>query len=215
MSRHLGGVHISAAFMCLLTILDFARINASDLCRSSAGTQSKNLANLLKSEAETLVRTYIEAQGEGFPQSSSECKEEVSGFPVGDITARESPEMLQSIYFTLKSIDRHFKTILQQLSDLGFPATDPLQMKLKVAQERVLHLAANIKCMLTVPPPEVKIPPSVTIRGIYKQKKYGCTVLRKYSEFLTQVVRGLSHQTGTKLKKRYIHSHHARLQRLP
>ncbi|XP_028680724.1 uncharacterized protein LOC114668882 [Erpetoichthys calabaricus] len=211
MSQHLGGVHVSAAFMCLLTILDFSRINASNLCGSSVGTQSKKLANLLKNEAELLVRTYIEAQGEGFPQSSSECKEEVSGFPVGDITAREPPEMLQSIYVTLKNIDRHFKTILQQLSDLGFSAMDPLQMKLKEAQKRVLHLAANIKCLLTEPPPEVKIPP-VTTRGIYKQKKYGCTVLRKYSEFLTQVVRGLSHLTE---KKRYIHPHRARLQRLP
>ncbi|MGH0178220.1 UNVERIFIED_CONTAM: hypothetical protein FKN15_076589 [Acipenser sinensis] len=100
-------------------------------------------------------------------------------------------EMLHSIYVTLRHLDGHFQTLRRQQLDLVSPPSDPLHKKLTDTHNRIQDLAGNIKCLLEEVPPEISITSSSSGRGVFKQKMVGCTVLRKYSEFLKQVQDGL------------------------
>ncbi|MGH0182645.1 UNVERIFIED_CONTAM: hypothetical protein FKN15_010233 [Acipenser sinensis] len=138
-------------------------------------------------------KVLLSKQGEGFPQTTSLCKEPVEGFPEGQVTDMKPNEMLRSIYVTLRHLDGHFQTLRRQQLDLVSPPSDPLHKKLTDTHNRIQDLAGNIKCLLEEVPPEISITSSSSGRGVFKQKMVGCTVLRKYSEFLKQVVSGLNH----------------------
>ncbi|XP_041083250.1 uncharacterized protein LOC121299537 isoform X1 [Polyodon spathula] len=183
----------TSALMYILVMSHVARLSTAKLCGAAVVTQSRKLANFLQDQSEDLLKTYISKQGEGFPQTTSFCTATVEGFPEGNVSDMKPKEMLRSIYITLRHLDGHFQTLRQQQLGLVSPPSDPLHKKLADTHNRIQDLAGNIKCLLEEVPPEISITSSSSGRGIFWQKVFGCTVLRKYSEFLKQVVSGLSH----------------------
>ncbi|KAK1156498.1 hypothetical protein AOXY_G25476 [Acipenser oxyrinchus oxyrinchus] len=183
----------TSALMYILVMSHVARLSTAKLCGTAADIQSRKLANFLQNQSEDLLKTYMSKQGEGFPQTTSLCKEPVEGFPEDKVTDMKPNEMLRSIYVTLRHLDGHFQTLRWQQLDLVSPPSHPLHKKLTDTHNRIQNLAGNIKCLLEEVPPEISITSSSSGRGVFRQKMVGCTVLRKYSEFLKQVVSGLNH----------------------
>ncbi|XP_069038070.1 IL-6 subfamily cytokine M17 [Lepisosteus oculatus] len=157
--------------------------------------KSLKLAKLMKKDSEQLLKTYAFKQGDIYRICTLV---QLKVVPDVGITGKEPVERMQSIYTSLIHFKGLFDTISEQQRDLLYPADDTLHSMLIEAQSRIKDLANNL--LMTFPKLSVvkgQESSPLANGNYFQQKLFGCSVLKKYTEFLSQVVKELS-DFGTK-----------------
>lgn len=123
----------------------------------------------------------------------------VDNAPDPEINGFEPAEKLQSIYTKLKLFQEHLAAVKEQQIQLQEPSNSLLG-KLRNAHERLGDLAWNVNIALQcLKPNELITVGSITNspRNTFQQKVYGCVVLTRHKEFLSQVFHELKKLRNT------------------
>lgn len=136
------------------------------------------------------------------------CKISINNVPDPNISGLDPSERIVSIYSHIQAFLPHFKRVYEQQTDLQLP-TNTLMTELTRVSNRSSSLAAMVNCIyqslfpnMPVPEPAggpTSLPPS---QNIFQQKVYGCVVLKRYKEFLSNVARELRTVKNQVCKKR-------------
>lgn len=128
--------------------------------------------------------------------------------PVSTISGHSTSERISSVYTRLKEFLPHLKTVMEQQKDID-PPTNPVAEGLKHMTLHVDRSSQIVNCLLQVLQPNIPIPePAQRPTGIppaqntFQQKAYGCTVLSRLQEFLSQAFQELKSLRGTKCRRR-------------
>ena len=145
------------------------------------------------------------SQGEG---SELYCKTSFNNVPDTNIAGLDPSERIASIYTHLQAFFPHYKRVFEQQTDLQLAGSALLTELVKVSN-RSITLANKINCLyqslfpnLPLPEPAggpTPLPPS---QNVFQQKVYGCVVLKRYKEFLSNVAREMKTLKGKVCKKR-------------
>lgn len=125
------------------------------------------------------------------------CKMSINNVPDPNISGLDPSERMLSTYSHLRAFLPHLRRVTEQQTDLQTPSS-PLLSELTNAYNRTSGLANQINCIYqnvfpNMPIPEpvdgpTSVPPS---QNVFQQKVYGCVVLRRFKEFLSQAMREL------------------------
>ena len=136
------------------------------------------------------------------------CKISFNNVPDPNIAGLDPSERIASIYTHLQAFFPHYRRVLEQQTDLQLPGSTLLTELVKVS-DRSSALANKISCLhqslfpnLPLPEPAggpTPLPPS---QNIFQQKVYGCVVLKRYKEFLSNVVKEMRTLKSKVCKKR-------------
>ncbi|XP_055055475.2 IL-6 subfamily cytokine M17 [Misgurnus anguillicaudatus] len=167
--------------------------------------KSLKLTKFMNSTAAQLLKTYKASQGDS---TDLICEVHMDNVPLSTITGQSISERMLSVYTRLKEFLPHLKTVMEQQIDLD-PPTNPVAEGLKDMITRVGHISAHVKCLIEFVMPNIPIPePAERPTGIppalntFQQKAYGCIVLSRLQEFLSQAFHELKSLRGKKCRKR-------------
>ncbi|KAL0965651.1 hypothetical protein UPYG_G00283980 [Umbra pygmaea] len=202
MSGHVRNMYptqsISQAITTLISLLLVTAIHSSSAeaeCRNKLCAislrKSLKLTNLIHKESANLLKIYKTSQGDmidGLCQMSSD------NVPDPNISGLDPSERMLSIYSHCNAFLPHLARVAEQQTDLQLPSS-PLPSELLLARTRIRDLASQINCIYqnlfpNLPTPHqstdspTSIPPS---QNVFQQKVYGCVVLKRLKEFLSQV----------------------------
>ncbi|KAM4634093.1 IL-6 subfamily cytokine M17 [Polymixia lowei] len=189
---------LSMTLLSLLLVMAVDSTRTETLCRNqqcgSSLQQTLKLTRLIHKESVDLNRIYKASQGD---LSELFCKISNNNVPDPSISGLDPSERILNIYTHLEAFFPHLKRVFEQQTDLQLPPS-PLLTELTIVRHRSSGLAALINCLyqglfpnLPVPQPAegpTSLPPPL---NVFQQKVYGCVVLKRYKEFLSNVAREL------------------------
>lgn len=136
------------------------------------------------------------------------CDMQMDNVPISTISGQSIFERVSSVYTRLKEFLPHLKTVMEQQKDFE-PPTNPVAEGLKHMIAHVDRIAPIVNCLLQVLQPNIPIPePAERPTGIppaqntFQQKAYGCIVLSRLQEFLSQAFHELKSLRGKKCRRR-------------
>ncbi|KAI1882421.1 hypothetical protein AGOR_G00250520 [Albula goreensis] len=154
--------------------------------------RSTRLSRLMTKQAEDLLTTYIASQGDF---SDLFCKLPVNDIPRAEISGRGSLERLRNVHATLGQFQQHIAMVTEEQRNLQAPGS-PLLAGLEGAQAQVTNLAASVAALLQILHPNIPTeadgsrpydPALAAARNVFQQKIYGCAVLSRHRDFLSNV----------------------------
>ncbi|XP_029921740.1 IL-6 subfamily cytokine M17 isoform X1 [Myripristis murdjan] len=195
--------------LSLLLVMAVDSTRSVTLCRNQqCGNflqQTLKLTRLIHKESVDLIKIYKTTQGD---MSELFCKISINNVPDPNISGLDPSERIVSIYSHIQAFLPHFKRVYEQQTDLQLP-TNTLMTELTRVSNRSSSLAAMVNCIyqslfpnMPVPEPAggpTSLPPS---QNIFQQKVYGCVVLKRYKEFLSNAARELRTVKTQVCKKR-------------
>ena len=127
--------------------------------------------------------------------------------PDPDISGLDPSARIQSMYSNTQIFLPHLQRVTEQQTDLQI-ISSPLLSKLSQACSRTSSLGSQISCIYQPFFPNspllepVGVPTPLPLsQNIFQQKVYGCVVLKRLKEFLsnaTREIKALKHQICTK-----------------
>lgn len=128
--------------------------------------------------------------------------------PLSTISGQSISERIFSVYTHLKEFLPHLKTVMEQQKDFD-PPTNPVAEGLKHMITHVDRISLIVNCLLQVLKPNIPIlEPAERPTGIppaqntFQQKAYGCIVLSRLEEFLSQAFHELKSLRGRRCRRR-------------
>ncbi|XP_067107061.1 IL-6 subfamily cytokine M17 isoform X1 [Osmerus mordax] len=190
----------------LVMVVDASRAGKS--CRSQAcGSslqRSWRFTRLLHKESDDLLKIYKTSQGD---LSELFCKMSMDNVPDPDISGLDPSARIQSMYSHIKTFLPHLQRVTEQQTDLQI-FSNPLLSKLSDTYSRTSSLGSQISCIYQMLFPNSPLlepagepTPLPLSQNIFQQKVYGCVVLKRLKQFLsnaTREIKALKHQTCTK-----------------
>ncbi|XP_071401639.1 IL-6 subfamily cytokine M17 [Centroberyx affinis] len=215
MNGHVKNMYFQQSMESATTLLSLLLVMAVDstrtvtLCRNqqcgNSLQQTLKLTRLIHKESVDLIRIYKATQGD---MSELFCKTSINNVPDPNISGLDPSERIASIYTHVQAFFPHLKRVYEQQTDLQLPTT-MLLTELTRVSNRSSSLAALVNCIyqslfpnLPVPEPArepTSLPPS---QNTFQQKVYGCVVLKRFKEFLSNVARELRTLKTQVCKKR-------------
>ncbi|XP_056147071.1 IL-6 subfamily cytokine M17 [Lampris incognitus] len=191
-------IRTATTLLSLLLVMAVGPSKTITLCKNQQSgnslQQTLKLTRLIYKESVDLLRIYKISQGD---MSELFCKISNNDVPEPDISGLDPSERIASIYTHLQAFDPHFKRVFEQQTDLQLPPSALLKA-LSIVSNRSSSLTSLINCMyqslfpnLPLPEPAwgpTSLPPS---QNIFQQKVYGCIVLKRYKEFLSNAAKEL------------------------
>ncbi|XP_036386045.1 IL-6 subfamily cytokine M17 [Megalops cyprinoides] len=185
------------ALLSLLLVLNTERAHTAVPCRNGECVcllpKSIRLSKFMKKEADDLLKTYMDSQGDF---SELFCQMPVNGVPDAEITGHGTLERLGNIYTKLGLFLKHITVVTEEQQNLQDPE-NPLFQLLADAKAHIGNLATNIKYILQALYPNDTIPEAAEIlprapsRNVFQQKIHGCVVLLRHRDFLSHVLQEL------------------------
>ncbi|NP_001073302.1 IL-6 subfamily cytokine M17 precursor [Danio rerio] len=156
-----------------------------------------------------LLDTYKASQGDS---TDLICEMQMDNVPVSTISGQTESERILSMYSHLKAFLPHLKTVMEQQRDLD-PPTNPVTEGINSLITHVRHMAVRVNCLLQILQPNIPIPEPAErptgippAQNIFQQKVYGCIVLTRLQQLLSQAVqeqKSLKGKTCRRTKKNY------------
>lgn len=136
------------------------------------------------------------------------CDMQMDNVPVSTNSGQTMSERILSVYTHLKEFLPHMKTVMEQQKDLN-PPTNPVVKGLHSMITHVRHIALQVNCILQTLQPNIPIPEPAErptgippAQNIFQQKAYGCIVLSRLQELLSQAVQEQRSLKGKMCRKR-------------
>ncbi|XP_028830100.1 IL-6 subfamily cytokine M17 [Denticeps clupeoides] len=197
----------------ILLLISVASVRTGLSCGNQSCGRSLNssikLTRLMHAQSVKLLKSYKSSQGDS---AEFICHVQIDNVPEADISELDVSKRMLSIYARLKEFSPHFKRVLEQQTDLQ-PHATPLLTDLTSTQERLHHISHRVNCLLQIllpntpipEPPEgpTGVPPS---QNTFQQKAYGCVVLTRFKDFLSQTMKELRNRKGKLCKRRTLKS---------
>ncbi|KAI2664658.1 Ciliary neurotrophic factor [Labeo rohita] len=179
----------------ILILIAVELVNPTMSCKHENCSQnlhrSLKLTRLMRKRTAELLKIYKVSQGDS---ADLICDMQMDNVPVSTVTGQTTSERILSVYTHLKEFLPHMRTVMEQQKDLN-PPTNPVVEGLNGMITHVRHIALRVNCILqilqpNIPVPEpaerpTRIPPA---QNIFQQKAYGCVVLSRLQELLSQAV---------------------------
>ncbi|XP_057216123.1 IL-6 subfamily cytokine M17 isoform X2 [Triplophysa rosa] len=167
--------------------------------------RSLKLTKFMNVTTAQLLKTYKASNGDS---TDLICDMKMVNVPVSTISGQSISERISSVYTRLKEFLPHLKTVVEQQKDFE-PPTNPVAEGLKHMIAHVDRISPIVNCLLQVLKPNIPIPePAERPTGIppaqntFQQKAYGCIVLSRLQEFLSQAFHELKSLRGKKCRRR-------------
>ncbi|XP_016333681.1 IL-6 subfamily cytokine M17 [Sinocyclocheilus anshuiensis] len=167
--------------------------------------RSLKLTRLMSKRTAELLETYKASQGDS---ADLICDMQMDNVPVSTISGQTMSERILSVYTHLKEFLPHMKTVMEQQKDLN-PPTNPVVEGLHSMITHVRHIALRVNCILQILQPNIPIPEPAErptgippAQNIFQQKAYGCIVLSRLQELLSQAVQEQKSLKGKMCRKR-------------
>ncbi|XP_051552267.1 uncharacterized protein LOC127439979 [Myxocyprinus asiaticus] len=153
--------------------------------------RSLKLTRFMNWSTSELLKTYKASQGDS---TDLICEMQMDNVPVSTISGQRIPERILSVYTHLKEFLPYLRTVMEQQKDLE-PPTNPVAEGLNSMIKHVRHFALMVNCILQMLQPNIPIPEPAErptgippAQNIFQQKAYGCIVLSRLQELLSQAV---------------------------
>ncbi|XP_073697400.1 IL-6 subfamily cytokine M17 [Garra rufa] len=166
---------------------------------------SLKLTRLMSKRTAELLEIYKTSQGDS---ADLICDMQMDNVPVSTVTGQTISERILSIYTLLKEFLPHLRTVMEQQKDLN-PPTNPVAEGLNRVITHVRHIALRVNCILQILQPNIPIPEPAEkptgippAQNIFQQKAYGCVVLSRLQELLSQAVQEQKSLKGKLCRKR-------------
>ncbi|XP_016409021.1 uncharacterized protein LOC107740965 [Sinocyclocheilus rhinocerous] len=166
---------------------------------------SLKLTRLMRKRTTELLETYKASQGDS---ADLICDMQMDNVPVSTVSGQTILQRIMSVYTHLKEFLPHMKTVMEQQKDLN-PPTNPVAEGLNRIITHVRHIAVRVNCILEILQPNIPIPEPAErptgippAQNIFQQKAYGCIVLSRLQELLSQAVQEQKSLKGKMCRKR-------------
>ncbi|XP_059406680.1 IL-6 subfamily cytokine M17 [Carassius carassius] len=167
--------------------------------------RSLKLTKSMAKRSAELLETYKTSQGDS---ADLICDMQMDNVPVSTISGQTMSERILSVYTHLKEFLPHMKTVKEQQKDLN-PPTNLVVEGLHSMITHVCHIALRVNCILQILQPNIPIPEPAErptgippAQNIFQQKAYGCIVLSRLQELLSQAVQEQKSLKGKLCRKR-------------
>lgn len=135
------------------------------------------------------------------------CEMQMDNVPVPTISGQTESERILSIHSHLKAFLPHLKRVMEQQQDLD-PPTNPVTEGINRVITHVRHMAVRVNCLLQILQPNIPIPEPAEkptgippAQNIFQQKAYGCIVLTRLQQLLSQAVQEQKSLKGKTCKR--------------
>ncbi|KTF96012.1 hypothetical protein cypCar_00012490 [Cyprinus carpio] len=193
----------------ILILIAVELVHPTMSCKNEKCSQllhrSLKLTRLMSKRSADLLETYKASQGDS---ADLICDMQMDNVPVSTISGQTMSERILSVYTHLKEFLPHMKTVMEQQKDLN-PPINPVVEGLHSMITHVHHIAQRVNCILQILQPNIPIPePAERSTGIppaqniFQQKAYGCIVLSRLQELLSQAVQEQKSLKGKMCKQR-------------
>ncbi|XP_016145103.1 uncharacterized protein [Sinocyclocheilus grahami] len=193
----------------ILILIAVEFVHPTMSCKNENCTQllhrSLKLTRLMSKRTAELLETYKASQGDS---ADLICDMQMDNVPVSTISGQTMSERILSVYTHLKEFLPHMKTVMEQQKDLN-PPTNPVVEGLHSMITHVRHIALRVNCILQILQPNIPIPEPAErptgvppAQNIFQQKAYGCIVLSRLQELLSQAVQEQKSLKGKMCRKR-------------
>ncbi|XP_016130729.1 uncharacterized protein [Sinocyclocheilus grahami] len=166
---------------------------------------SLKLTRLMRKRTTELLQTYKASQGDS---ADLICDMQMDNVPVSTVSGQTISQRIMSVYIHLKEFLPHMKTVMEQQKELN-PPTNPVAEGLNRMITHVRHIAVKVNCILEILQPNILIPEPAErptgippAQNIFQQKAYGCIVLSRLQELLSQAVQEQKSLKGKMCRKR-------------
>ncbi|XP_062409668.1 IL-6 subfamily cytokine M17 [Sardina pilchardus] len=171
---------------------------------SASLKQSLKIARMLHTETGKLLQTYRANQGEGVEFI---CQAQSEGVPEATVFGQDWTERLSGVHLRLHEFAPHLRHVCEQQAELQPPGSRLLG-ELAQVQLRVPHLASSLHGLLELllpnsvlePPGPTGQPPLPPLNS-FQQKAYGCSVLTRFRNFLSNSQKELKALRGVACKR--------------
>ncbi|XP_026067401.1 IL-6 subfamily cytokine M17 [Carassius auratus] len=167
--------------------------------------RSLKLTKSMAKRSAEILETYKTSQGDS---ADLICDMQMDNVPVSTISGQTMSERILSVYTHLKEFLPHMKTVMEQQKDLN-PPTNLVVEGLHSMITHVHHIALRVNCILQILQPNIPIPEPAErptgippAQNIFQQKAYGCIVLSRLQELLSQAVQEQKSLKGKLCRKR-------------
>nr|ABI17540.2 IL-6 family cytokine M17 [Carassius auratus] len=203
MNCHVGNMvclsqRSQATFRMILPVLILIAVelvHPTVSCKNESCSQllqhSLRLTRLTSKRTKELLETYKASQGDF---ADLICEMQLDNVPVSTVSGQTISQRILSVYTHLKEFLPHMKTVMEQQTDLN-PPTNPVAEGLNRMITHVTHIAVKVNCILEFLQPNIPIPEPAErptgippAQNIFQQKAYGCIVLTRLQELLSQAV---------------------------
>ncbi|XP_051980809.1 uncharacterized protein LOC127642142 [Xyrauchen texanus] len=181
-------------FLLILFVIAIELMQPTISCKNQDCShlhRSLKFTKFMNWSASELLKTYRASQGDS---TDLICEMQMDNVPESTISGQSIPERILSVYTHLNEFLPHLRTVMEQQTDLD-PPTNPVAEGLHSMIKYVRHFSVTVNCILqmlqpNIPVPEpaespIGIPPA---QNIFQQKAYGCIVLSRLQELLSQAV---------------------------
>ncbi|XP_051968797.1 uncharacterized protein LOC127633612 [Xyrauchen texanus] len=182
-------------FLLILFLIAVELMQPTISCRTQNCShllhRSLKLTKFMNWSSAELLKIYKASQGDS---TDLICDMKMDNVPVSTISGQSLPARILSIYAHLKEFLPHMRTVMEQQKDLD-PPTNPVAEGINSMITHVRHLALRVYCFLQMLQPNILtpepaerptgIPPA---QNIFQQKAYGCIILSRLQELLSQAV---------------------------
>nr|AAM52337.1 IL-6 subfamily-like cytokine M17 [Cyprinus carpio]AAM52338.1 IL-6 subfamily-like cytokine M17 [Cyprinus carpio] len=180
--------------LAILILIAVELVHPTVSCKNETCSQllrhSLRLTRLMSKRTTELLETYKTSQD----FADLICDMQMDNVPVSTVSGQTISQRILSVYTHLKEFLPHMKTVMEQQKDLN-PPTNPVAEGLNRMITHVRHIAVRVNCILEILQPNIPIPePAESPTGIphaqniFQQKAYGCIVLTRLQELLSQAV---------------------------
>ncbi|TRY83605.1 hypothetical protein DNTS_022089 [Danionella cerebrum] len=179
----------------ILVLFAIELIQQSESCKNENCSpflrHTRKLTKLTNKKTAELLEIYKASQGDS---SDLMCDMQMDNVPEWTVTGQTRAERISCVYMLLKEFLPHLKTVMEQQKDLDPPA-NPVTESLGRVIIHVHHIVLRLNCLLQTLQPNIPIPEPADrptgippAQNIFQQKAYGCIILSRLQQLLSQAV---------------------------